>query len=95
MKESDVMSTPGSEAAGDLTRAGQDHGHGRAEAADHPAMQHGTLQAAFGTNEPPLTAVPSRENGLNPAADPSPGSLCTLRKVMGGVFKRKNLWVWR
>ena len=42
---------------------------------------------AFGTNALPLTAVPSRENGLNPAADPSPGSLCTLRMVMGGVFK--------
>ena len=45
------------------------------------------VQAAFLTNELPLTAVSSWENGLNPAADPSPGSLCTLRKVMGGVFK--------
>ena len=46
MKETGVMSTPGSEGARDLTREGQAHGHGRTEAADHPAMQQAFLDAA-------------------------------------------------
>ena len=45
------------------------------------------VQAAFLTNGLPLTPVPPWENGRNPAADPSPGTLWTLRKVTGGVFK--------
>ena len=45
------------------------------------------LQAAFSTNGLPLPPVPPCKNGRNPAADPSPGTLWTLRKVTGGVFK--------
>ena len=45
------------------------------------------VQAAFLTNGLPLPPVPPCKDGRNPAADPSPGTLWTLRKVTGGVFK--------
>ena len=55
-----------------------------------PSPSRGT-GCAFRTNALPLTAVPSRENGLNPAADPSPGSLCTLIKEgHGGCLQVKK-----
>ena len=45
------------------------------------------VQADPITNGLPLPSVPSCKDGRNPAADPSPGTLWTLRKVTGGVFK--------
>jgi len=48
------------------------------------------LLSVFGTNGLPLPPVPPYENGRNPAADPSPGSLCTLEGRSQRVSSSEN-----